>query len=183
MDWRPAPYRQANTRVAVVVYESDVLGDLAPLDLPSLQQRLATWFVGVAPRDCLTLYKLRATKIPFDMFMKRVTPVQETFHREWMFWSSAVQKPNPLTEPYPGGMEDSYSIRGTPYANVVSHDPLLSMLGALIEVFLQHQGHTPGKQVTAALEKIRQRLFLHFRQRWVAYQRKTHAARQDDGAG
>ena len=53
-----------------------------------------------------------------------------------------------LTEPYPGGMEDSYSIRGTPYANVVSHDPLLSMLGAqpaLIEVFLQHQGHTTGK--------------------------------------
>ena len=166
-----------------MVLHSSSLGDLTPLDLPSLRQRLATWFVGVAPRDFLTPYKLRATKIPFDMFMKRVTPVQETFHREWMFWSSAVQKPNPLTEPYPGGMEDSYSIRGTPYANVVSHDPLLSMLGALIEVFLQHQGHTPGKQVTAALEKIRQRLFLHFRQRWVAYQRKTHAARQDDGAG
>ena len=187
VDWRPAPYRQANTRVAVVVYESDVLGDLAPLDLPSLQQRLATWFVGVAPRDCLTPHKLRATKIPFDMFMKRVTPpVHETFHREWMFWSQTAQKPNTLTEPYPGGMEDSYSIRGTPYANVVSHDPLLSMLGAqpaLIEVFLEHQGHSPGKQVKAALEKIRQRLFLHIRQRWVAYQRKTHAARRDDGAG
>ena len=67
----------------------------------------------------------------------------------WKFWNASVEKPDPLSAPYHGGFEDSYSIRGTPYRNVVLHEPLLAMIGtlpALFELFLHGQGHTPGKQ-------------------------------------
>jgi hypothetical protein len=65
------------------------------------------------------------------------TPLAEAFPNCWKFWNASAEKPNPLSAPYHGGFEDSYSIRGTPYRNVVLHEPLLatSMILARSQLF------------------------------------------------
>ena len=179
---RPAQYRQDNTRIAIVLYQSTDVGELKPFNIDSLHSRLAKWYIGAAPRELLTNFKLKSTNIPLDFFKEPLnTPLADAFPNCWKFWNASVGKPDPLSAPYHGGFEDSYSIRGTPYRNVVLHEPLLAMIGTLpaqFELFLHGQGHTPGKQTKAVLNQIKRRLYKHLRLRWTTYQRLVHTARR-----
>jgi hypothetical protein len=158
------------------------VGELKPFNIDSLHSRLAKWYIGAAPRELLTNFKLKSTNIPLDFFKEPLnTPLADAFPNCWKFWNASVEKPNPLSAPYHGGFEDSYSIRGTPYRNVVLHEPLLAMIGtlpALFELFLHGQGHTPGKQTKIVLNQIKRRLYKHLRKRWTTYQRLVHTARR-----
>jgi hypothetical protein len=65
---RPAQYRQDSTRIAIVLYQSTDVGELIPFNIDSLHARLAKWYIGAAPRELLTNFKLKSTNIPLDFF-------------------------------------------------------------------------------------------------------------------
>jgi hypothetical protein len=78
-------------------------------------------------------------------------------------------------------MKTLNSSRGTPFFNVVLHEPMLAVIGtlpALFGLFLHGQGHTPGKRTNAALNRIKK----HLRLRWTTYQRLVHTARRQADA-
>jgi len=170
-------YAHATSRVVIALCDSSA-GALGALDLDRFRARLAKWYVGVAPFECLRPAVLGSTRLG-----SYITPITEktvynTYPADWKFWDPLVRRALPDVEPYHGGLADSYSVHGTPYRNVVAHQPLVAMLGSLPDLFgrfLLGQGHAPDK-LAAVTSRVRSRLLCHLKRRWLTYQRLVRTA-------
>jgi hypothetical protein len=165
-------YAHASSRVVIALCDSST-DALSAVDLGRFRTRLAKWYVGVAPYECLRPAVLGSTKL--EQYITPITQstVYASYPADWKFWDPLARRALPDSEPYHGGIADSYSVHGTPYRNVVAHHPMVAMLGVLPDQFgkfLLGQGHAPG-QLTAVASRVRARLLCHLKRRWLAYQR------------
>jgi hypothetical protein len=139
-------------------------------------ERLAAWYVGVAPYECFGASILESTWLEPYVSQLLTGTVYGSFPDDWKFWDPVVDRASP-EDAYHGGLSDSYSVVGTPCRNVVAHEPLVAMLGSLPDLFdkfLLLQGHAPG-ECKAVVSRVRKRLFAHLQRRWLAFQRLVRA--------
>jgi hypothetical protein len=70
------------------------------------------------------------------------SPLAQGFPAEWMFWRERTQMTRETQ--YPGGALDALSLNSTPFYDACTHDPMITMMGALPASFpalLQGIGH------------------------------------------
>jgi hypothetical protein len=164
-------YPDEESRIVIAVVESKELDTLQPMDINSLQQRVATWFLKAAPWFFGTDYAttLSDTRIPADTYNIAAESLETRFPQEWEFWSA--RQPIAINDVYPGGHLDSQHLHKNPFLEISTFPPTLAYSGTLppsFDLVLKALGCTKSK-APKLITSIRRDLTTYLKEAWCTY--------------
>jgi hypothetical protein len=150
--------------VVLVMFESEDLGPLAPINMCRFESRVAAWHRSVMPRRLRNRETYAATGLREGYYR------EPTFPEAWKIWKLRAERWRESVE-YPGAVMDAYSMRETPVKDVLQWDSDLAMMGVLpdtFQVFMRKIGHShaEAKTRTRALITL---LWKHLRTMYYSY--------------
>jgi hypothetical protein len=163
-DGRKGYYKQRDTKMVLVMFESEDLGSLTPVDVRRFESRVAAWHRSVMPRRLRRSETYAGTGLDERYYREPVLP------EPWKLWKPAVERRGGGPE-YPGATLDAYSVRETPVKDVVNWEGDLALMGVLpdtFHTFMQKIGHphTTVKPMVRALVRL---LWKHLRIVYCSY--------------
>ena len=166
-------YKQANTNIVILMYESANRQGLLPIDTHCLNARIASWFIRKsspdAPRDRDTLSTIG---IPMAYFHDAC---QAKFPQQWKIWDLPDSLPTDRRQPYPGSAYD-FDTRNTPFWDLISLDRKAAALGLLpnsYRDFLRHVSANDRLTISQILFKTSKLLRNHTYQILRSYKNLT----------
>jgi hypothetical protein len=130
-------YRQKNTNMVLLMYESVIKGHLPPLE-DEFFQSLASWFMSVSPDKHHNKNSLQFTGIPMRFYENVRTQI---FPEEWKLWQVDLTKTTPVNDTYPsrnqyvGAIQDGKHIGASPFSDIIGWDRVATHLGLLPDSF------------------------------------------------
>ena len=110
--------------VAVIEHGGPSTEDsLEPIDEASYHRRVNGWFSSVAPAKWTRQFQPEGC----TDFSEPADKLVRAFPAEWRFWEH-----RPKVWHTPGGLADSHHMVDTPFRDVCSHDPMLTLVGSLL---------------------------------------------------
>ena len=129
-DTRTGCYKESNTHLMLLMYQSENTGSLSNINIHSLNQKLANWYMHVAPKNKQTHKDFLYTTIPLHFF----TSIEENnIPENWNFW--AIPSSPPCIDLYSGAPQDNTYMQKTPFRDITYWPRCLSKLGLLPDTF------------------------------------------------
>ena len=165
-----SPYKDPEdlTRIVVAIIEH---GDptrpnsLQPINDASYHKRIQQWFASITPPSFTQEFQ---PKNCTDLH-EGPSPLAQAFPAEWMFWRERTEMTR--EQQYPGGALDALSLNITPFYDACTHDPMITLMGALPASFpalLQGMGH-PTSSAGTTTRTVRNSLLAHLKGTWATY--------------
>ena len=161
-------YQQKHTRMVLIMYESEDIGELQPVNNDTLQQKLAAWFINKTPVRNHVVEKLRYTGIPLAYYN---IVLRARFPESWKFWKHG----NHIgSEAYHGAPHDTTHINQTPFKDVTNRNRMLAHVGHLLDTFDQflRELGIPARHVKSTTAYVEQTMKAHtvkiFKMFWKA---------------
>lgn len=130
-------YKNPYTNIVILLYNSPNQCDLPPLNIESIQKKLAIWYLKTAPRSSHTQEFLNTTMVPLNFFEHaRHVDIPES----WKFWKNTAMCSldtctADLSTPYPGQSLDLVHANITPVRDIVYLHRKSAALGFLPQSF------------------------------------------------
>ena len=163
-------YHQEQTFMALVMFESEDLGALRQVDIPTLHSKLANWHRSVMPARRRNLETYGATGVDVAYYHEWNLP------HEWQVWRADRES---HADEYPGAGIDAEDLHSTPVRDAILWDSGLAMMGVFPDTFpafLRGIGHTTG-EVRAVSRKLAFVMRAHLRGLYFTYQTLTRERR------
>ena len=142
-------YQQKNTRMVLIMYESENKGTLQPIDNITLQQKIAAWFINKTPIRNHVVEKLRYTGIPLIYYDNII---RTRFPESWKFWKHVTHDGNT----YHGAPHNTTHINQTPFKDITNWNRMSAHVGHLpdtFDKFLRELG-IPTRQVKSTITYV-----------------------------
>jgi hypothetical protein len=163
-DGRKGYYKQKDTTVVLVMFESEDLGTLTPIDMRRFETRVAAWHRSVMPQ------RLRKRETYMATGLSEVHYREPTFPEAWKMWKPNAERRSGGLE-YPGATLDAYSIRETPVKDVIQWEGNLALMGVLpdsFHAFMLKIGH-PYARVKPLVRALTALLWKHLRMMYYSF--------------
>jgi hypothetical protein len=123
-------YQQKYTHMVLIMYESEDIGVLQPVDNDTLQQKLAAWFINKIPavRNHV-VEKLRYAGIPLAYYDN---VIRARFPESWKFWKRGNHGGSTT---YHGAPHDTAYINQTPFKDITNWNRMSAHAGHLPDTF------------------------------------------------
>ena len=163
-DGRRGYYVQPDTTVVLVMFESEDLGPLAPIDMCRFKTRVAAWHRSVMPRQLRIEETYTATGLGEGCYREPTLP------EAWKLWKPIAERREEGVG-YPGAIIDAYSMHDTPVKDVVHWDNDLALMGVLpdtFHMFMRKIGHSNAAAKTRTRELVTL-MWRHLRTMYYSY--------------
>ena len=176
-------YKEANTNMVLIMYESENKRDLQPINYNKLQQKLAAWYINKTPNRNHEKEKLQFTGIDMKHY-ERI--LRAKYPEEWKFWKPTThEEETSQIQQYHGSCHDTRHLGKTPFKDIVQWNRMAAHIGHLPDtfaIFLKEMG-VQTKQIKNTTQDIVKMMKTHTLIMFKTYWKSTTERVQSSECG